>query len=215
MGSAVPCGVVFSRRVLVVALVMGSLVAGCGDDASEGVSAGPSPGSSTSTPSTSSASTTTGSSTSTTAGGPAFGTTTVSTPKGKQGLLEKVEATADGKVDRITFTFEGDVPPYRVGYVGRPIVQDGSGDEVRLDGAAVLEVHFEPASGFDLGVDEGRQVYKGPNRLDLATRTVLDVVRVGDFEAVLVWAIGVDTKAPFRIRTDEARKVIVEVEIPA
>ncbi len=183
------------------------LIGACGDETTV----------SGSSPSTTGAPTptTTAASTTTSAGGAPFGTATVSTKSGKQGLLAKVEATADGRVDRITFTFEGDVPPYRVGYVERPIVQDGSGDEVQIDGAAVLEVHFEPASGFDLSVDEGRQVYKGPNRLDLATRGVLDVVRVGDFEASLVWAIGVDTKAGFRVRTDEPRKVIVEVEVPA
>lgn len=186
--------------------------AGCGDDASDAVSSGsPSSGtSSTDGPtSTAAASTTTS-----TAGGAPFGTTTVSTPTGKQGLLVSVQAKAEGKVDRITFTFEGDVPPYRVGYVERPIVQDGSGDEIQVDGDAVLEVHFEPASGFDLS-GEGRQVYKGPNRLDLVTSAVRDVVRVGDFEASLVWALGVDTKTPFRVRTDEAKKVIVEVEVPA
>ena len=136
----------------------------------------------------------------------------MSTPPTERGLLEKVTATNDGDVDRVTFTFEGDVPGYRVGYVDRPLIEDGSGDEVTVDGTAVLGVHFEPASGFDLS-GEGRQVYEGPERLDLATTVVLDVVRVSDFEANLDWAIGVDAAdVPFRVRVD-GRSIIVEVQV--
>jgi hypothetical protein len=150
--------------------------------------------------------------TTTAAGAGGFSTTTVSTPPTDRGLLEKVTATNDGDVDRITFTFEGDVPGYRVGYVDRPIIEDGSGDEVTVDGTAVLGVHFEPASGFDLS-GEGRQVYEGPERLDLATTVVLDVVRVTDFEANLDWAVGVDAAGvPFRVRAD-GRSIIVEVQV--
>lgn len=154
-------------------------------------------------------------STSTSAGGPTggFATTTVSTPIGEAALLADVSATndPDAGVDRITFTFEGAPPGYRVGYVPRPLTEDGSGKEVTVDGAAVLEVRFEPASGFDLS-GGGRLVYKGPTRLDLATRTVLDVVRVGDFEANLTWAVGVDAEGtPFRVRAD-GRTVVLEVE---
>ena len=179
-------------------------LAACGNDQDPIVG----PGDATTTSSTSSSASTTAA-----PAGAAFSTTTVSIPPAKAGLLATVSATHDGDadVDRVTFTFEGDVPGYRVGYVERPIVQDGSGDEVTIDGAAVLAVHFEPASGFDLR-GEGRQVYQGPNRLDLATTAILDVARVGDFEANLEWAIGVDQAAtPFRVRT-EGRAVIVEVQ---
>ena len=142
-----------------------------------------------------------------------FSTSTVSTPPEKRGLLEDVTATQAGAFDRVTFEFEGDLPGYRVGFVDRPIIQDGSGEEITVDGESVLAVHFEPASGFDLS-GEGRQVYTGPTRLDLATRAVLDVVRTGDFEANLEWVLGLDTKAPFRVRTETSpNRVIVEVQV--
>ena len=149
----------------------------------------------------------------TTLAGEGFATSTVSTPPEQRGLLKAVSATQAGPVDRVTFEFEGDLPGYRVGYVDRPIVQDGSGEEITVDGESVLAVHFEPASGFDLS-GEGRQVYTGPTRLDLATRTVLDVVRTGDFEANLEWVLGLDIKAPFRVRTESSpSRVIVEVQV--
>ena len=141
-----------------------------------------------------------------------FATTVVSTPPTERGLLSDVKATTVGDVDRVTFTFQGPLPGYRVGFVERPITEDGSGDEVTVDGEAVLQVHFEPASGFDL--DAGKPVYDGPTRLDLATKTVLDVVRQSDFEANLDWVLGLDTRAPFRVRTESSpNRVIVEVPV--
>ena len=151
--------------------------------------------------------------TTTAAGAGGFATTTVSTPTTERGLLVSVSVThdEDESVDRITFTFEDALPGYRVGYVDRPIVEDGSGEEVVVDGGAVLGVHFEPASGFDLS-GEGRQVFTGPTRLDLATTAVLDVVRVSDFEANLDWAVGVDVaQTPFRVRAD-GKTIVVEVQ---
>ena len=190
----------FVRRLLPIVLLV--LVGACADDDPALVDSGAGPATTTTTAGT----TTTG------AGG--FATSTVSTPPERRGLLKTVTATQAGDVDRVTFEFEGDLPGYRVGFVDRPIIQDGSGEEITVDGEAVLSVHFEPASGFDLETPEGRQVFTGPTRLDLATRTVLDVVRTGDFEANLEWVLGLDTKAPFRVRTESSpNRVIVEVRV--
>ena len=63
---------------------------------------------------------------------------------------------------------------------------------------------MEPASGFDLGTGEGVMVYKGPKRIDgstAGTSTVREAVRAGDFEAVLSWAIGLEDKVDFKVRT--------------
>ena len=192
-----------SRVVLLVLAV--AVLAACGADQDPVVTGGET----TTTTATGSG---TDATTTTAPGAGGFATTTVSTPPTERGLLAEVTATNDGDVDRVTFTFEDEVPGYRVGYVDRPLIEDGSGDEVTVDGTAVLGVHFEPASGFDLS-GEGRQVYEGPTRLDLATTVVLDVLRVSDFEANLDWAIGVDAAdVPFRVRVD-GRSVIVEVRV--
>ncbi|MDQ3106787.1 MAG: hypothetical protein M3Q68_03175 [Actinomycetota bacterium] len=195
------------RRILLpLAAVIVLLFGACADEGSPVIA-----GDTT----TSSTPTTIGATTSTAPSTGGFATTTVSTPPLERGLLQSVAATADGGVDRVTFTFEGPLPGYRIGYIERPIIQDGSGEEITVDGAAVLGVHFEPASGFDLS-GEGRQVYAGPNRLDLATRRVLDVVRTGDFEANLEWAVGVDVAGTgFRVRTASApNRIVLEVEVP-
>jgi hypothetical protein len=139
-----------------------------------------------------------------------FATAPVDVKGSERGLLSDVKATASGGVDSVTFTFQGALPGYRVEYVDRPVVQDGSGEEVQVDGDHVLQVRFEPASGYDL--ENGHAVYTGPQRLDLATTTVKDVVRNGDFEAVLRWAVGVEGQPAFRVRTATSpSRVILEV----
>jgi hypothetical protein len=67
-----------------------------------------------------------------------------------------------------------------------------------------VSVRMEPASGFDLNTAEGVMIYKGPKRIDGAgagTAVVQELVRTGDFEAVLSWAIGLSDKVDFRVQT--------------
>ena len=130
-----------------------------------------------------------------------FGTREVSVAPAKRGLLTAVRAARQDGFDRIVFEFEDAVPGYAVRYVDRPITEDGSGNPVEVKGDAVLQVHMEPASGVDLSGEELRQTYKGANRLAPATSVVTELVRTGDFEAVLTWVIGVKGKPGFRVDT--------------
>jgi hypothetical protein len=119
-------------------------------------------------------------------------------------LLERVAIGRHEGYDRVVFQFRNAVPGYRVEYVQPPIKEDGSGNVVQVKGNAFVEVRMEPASGFDLATGEGELVYKGPRRVDGAaggTSVVREVVRTGDFEAVLTWAIGLEEKVDFRVST--------------
>jgi hypothetical protein len=77
-----------------------------------------------------------------------------------------------------------------------------------------LVVRMEPASGFDLNTGEGELVYKGPRRIEgssAGTSVVNELVRTGDFEAVLTWAIGLEEKVDFRVTTaDSPSRLIVD-----
>ena len=119
-------------------------------------------------------------------------------------LLERVAIGRHEGYDRVVFEFREGVPGYRVEYVEPPLHEDGSGAPVRVAGSAFVVVRMEPASGFDLSVPEGELVYKGPRRLsgsDAGTSVVREVVRTGDFEAVLTWAVGLSDRVDFRVRT--------------
>ena len=120
-------------------------------------------------------------------------------------LLERVAVGRHEGYDRVVFQFRGDgVPGYHVEYVAPPFAEDGSGDPITIDGKAFVAVRMEPASGFDLNTGEGELVYKGPKRIEGATAgtsVVQELVRTGDFEAVLGWVIGLEEKVDFRVTT--------------
>ena len=180
-------------RFLTVGFVLVSL-AGCGGSASS-ESAPPAAGTTTAA-----APTTTAPETDPLAGA---GTSVVVAPTTVKAsaLLERVAVGHHEGFDRVVFQFRGEgLPGYRIEYVEPPLQEDGSGDPVDVAGNAFLQVRMEPASGFDLNTGEGGLVYKGPKRLP-GTGVVKEVVRTGDFEAVLTWAVGIDAKVPFLVTT--------------
>jgi hypothetical protein len=106
--------------------------------------------------------------------------------------------------DRVVFEFRNHLPGFRVAYVEPPLHEDGSGTKVDVAGGAFVMVRMETASGFDLGKPEGELVYEGPRRIagsDRGTAIVREIVRTGDFEAVLSWAVGLENPSEFRVLT--------------
>lgn len=185
------------------ALALGAV--GCGDSESQDAAA------TTAAPSTTAPTTETG------GPDPLEGATTEPVIGKAQGteiaLLERVDIGRHEGYDRVVFEFRNVVPGYRVEYAEPPIRQDGSGEVVKVDGKAVVTVRMEPASSFDLNTGEGELTYKGPRRIKGASAgaSVIDeAVQVGDFEAVLVWAIGLSERVDYRVTTLEhpARLVV-------
>jgi hypothetical protein len=122
-------------------------------------------------------------------------------------LLERVAVGRHEGYDRVVFQFRNALPGYRVEYAEPPLHQDGSGDVVPVQGDAFLTVRMEPASGFDASSGDGTLVYTGPPRIDGAqagASVVQEVARIGDFEAVLSWAIGLSDRVDFRVSTLDA-----------
>jgi hypothetical protein len=182
------------RRLAGLTLVL--VVAGCGNsDKSANPSGGYSRPSSTPT---------------TTAGGidplEGAGTSPVAAPAAgsETALLERIAVGRHEGYDRVVFQFTNELPGYRVEYVKGPLKEDGSGNPVAVKGNATVVVRMEPASGFDLNTGEGVLVYKGPKRIDASAAgasVIQELVRTGDFEAVLSWAIGLSDKVDFKVST--------------
>ncbi|MDG4832077.1 hypothetical protein O7627_22610 [Solwaraspora sp. WMMD1047] len=115
-------------------------------------------------------------------------------------LLTDVETGLHAGYDRVTFQFGDGAPGYEVSYEDRPITEDGSGAEVSIQGDAVVVVRMRLASGRER-TGTGEPTYTGPERLRGAgTFAVTEVVRTGDFEGVLSWAVGVRGESPIRVQ---------------
>lgn len=129
-------------------------------------------------------------------------------------LLERVAVARHEGYDRVVFQFKNIRPGYRVEYVEPPLREDGSGNRVKVDGSAFVLVRMELASGFDVTTGEGELVYTGPRRIagsQAGTSVVREVVRTGDFEAVLSWAVGLDDAVDFRVLTlDGPPRLVVD-----
>jgi len=115
------------------------------------------------------------------------------------GLLTAVRVGAQPGFDRVVFEFEGAVPGYAVEYVPLPLVADPSGLPVAIQGDHAIGVRMEPAASYEASSDPLRLTYLGPTRITTSLSAVLEVVKTGDFETVLNWAIGVDSKQPFKV----------------
>jgi len=145
-----------------------------------------------------------------------FATTAVSVPSDDAlgtALLTAVRSAAQDGFDRVTFEFANHLPGYGIDYVPRPILQDGSGTETPVGGAAVLQVRMTPASGFDLS-GGGTETYVGAERFTPGTPAIVEVVRTGDFEANLTWVVGVTSQAGFKVSTlASPPRLVVDVAV--
>jgi len=133
-------------------------------------------------------------------------------------LLTDVRVGSHGCYERVTFEFkprggEADGPvAWKARYEKPPITEDGSGRTVAVKGNAFLVVTMS-ASGADLTQESAPDTYTGPTSLQAADATrIQQVRRIGDFEGVLSWVIGLDKQRPFKVTAESGpARVIVDV----
>ena len=144
-------------------------------------------------------------------------TTDVSTPPSSAppvALLDTIEIGDHPEFERVVFEFTNQVPGYHVGYATGPIIEDGSGDTLTVGGTAKIAVRMEAAAGFDLS-GAGQQTYNGSNPIVHNGAIVIELVRSGDFEAVLSWVIGVGSTQPFNVTTlTSPPRLVIDIKKP-
>lgn len=125
------------------------------------------------------------------------------------GLLRAVRVAGRDGVDRIVFEFAEAVPEYRIAYTDLPVTSDPAGEEVPLDGTAALYVSLIGSSAY-VEFGDLEPAFDVPGRLSGDTAQVTELVNLGDFENVLVWAAGVRERTGFTVSTlaDPPRLVI-------
>jgi len=119
-------------------------------------------------------------------------------------LLTDVKAGSEPCTDRVAFTFEpaDEKLGYRVEYLPAEQAQteDGSGKHLDIAGKAFLVVRLEPAATADISSENLRVTYKGPRTITpTGLKYVQQITKIGDFEAVLAWTIGLSEKRPFKV----------------
>jgi hypothetical protein len=129
---------------------------------------------------------------------------------GQTALLVDVRTGQHSGYERVVFEFANMLPGYSVQYVSKPVHADPSDSIVDVPGEEVILVRMAMASGVDATATPVHDTYTGPSRLDTGYPTVAGLAAVGDFEAVLNWAIGVMNRAPFVVTAlaDPPRLVI-------
>jgi hypothetical protein len=105
--------------------------------------------------------------------------------------------------DRVVFEFrDGAAPAYTAEYRTGPFTFGESGLPITIQGSAFIVITFPHASGVDLSQPTAPQTYTGPESIVPTGLThVREVRRLEDFEAVLVWVIGLDATRPFTVGT--------------
>ncbi|MGH9153884.1 MAG: AMIN-like domain-containing (lipo)protein [Acidimicrobiales bacterium] len=116
----------------------------------------------------------------------------------ERAYLTGVTAQAtEGGGTRVVFNFDPVVPGYTIDYVERPVTEDGSGDEVAVDGEALLAVRMENAAAARIDGEAVSRTYTGPGRVAASgtPSAVIEVVDAGDFEGVVTWVLGLRQRA--------------------
>ncbi|MER5427064.1 AMIN-like domain-containing (lipo)protein [Streptosporangium roseum] len=100
-----------------------------------------------------------------------------------------------GGFDRVVIDLKGGLPGYSVRWVPE-LVQDGSGEPIDVQGGAYLQVSMHPAGAH---TQSGSPTWTGGPIFQAALGNVRNVVKTGDFEAVVGVGIVLDHKAAFRV----------------
>jgi hypothetical protein len=130
-------------------------------------------------------------------------------------LLTKVSRVGDNCVDHVVFDFVTNgpgLPGYTITYANPPFTSDGSGAPVDVPGKAFVSVRIEPGYGYDYV--NGKPTYTGSKSIRVADGNhVQSIVETGDFEGVLNWVIGLDSKRPFSVEATATprRQLVVTI----
>ena len=123
-------------------------------------------------------------------------------------LLKKIRGASHVGYDRVVFEFDGPVPAnFDVSFVPE-IIGDPSGLPVPVIGQALLGVTFSLANGHD---EDGNVFTDAITTLGL--KNVIQVVRSGDFEALLSFGIGLAKQTQFSVFTlTNPSRVVIDIK---
>ena len=129
-------------------------------------------------------------------------------------FLTDVQLEADACADHVEFTFRDHgsaLPGYAVAYEpgSTAKIEDASGRHLEIAGTDFIVVRLMNVMTAEISGEDVTPTYTGPRRIPGdETRFVREVVKTGDFEAMVTWVIGVEGKRPFNATAGGSRLVI-------
>ena len=128
--------------------------------------------------------------------------------------LTNVTTGADECTAKVLFGFEEQAPGpgFEVSYqpADTAKIEDGSGNPIEIAGDAFLVVKLNPAMTAKIDGDQLTKTYTGPRRIP-GSSPITEVVKTGDFEGVVTWVIGLDSKRSFTTQTSDS-ELAVQIE---
>jgi len=128
--------------------------------------------------------------------------------------LESVTTGADECTAKVLFGFEEQAPGpgFEVSYqpADTAKIEDASGNPIDIEGEAFLVVKLNPAMTAKIDGDQVTKTYTGPRRL-AGSDPITEVVKTGDFEGVVTWVIGLDSKRSFTTKASDSQ-LAVEID---
>ena len=128
--------------------------------------------------------------------------------------LTTVTPGADKCTAKVVFGFEEQAPGpgFEVSYqpADTAKIEDGSGNLIEVAGNEFLVVKLNPAMTAKIDGEQVNKTYTGPRRLP-GTDPITEVVKTGDFEGVVTWVIGLDSKRSFTTNASDSA-LVVEID---
>jgi hypothetical protein len=116
--------------------------------------------------------------------------------------------------ERVVFELKGPPPGpgYNVSYQPDTTakIEDGSGNPLAIAGSQFLVVKLQPALTAQTKGEKLEMTYTGPRSITPpgGGRHVAEIVKAGDFEAVVTWVIGLNARLPFKATASETQLVV-------
>ena len=147
---------------------------------------------------------------------PVFNGTTKKTKKVNNletpAVLADVRTGKHDGFDRVVFEFKGtEMPSFYIEYIGEPITQCGSGNEVELTGKGALEVRFTPAQAH---TEDGKPtLFFSDNDQNPNYEVIKKVKSTCDFEGNVTWAVGISQANNYRVlELENPVRLAVDIE---
>jgi hypothetical protein len=121
-----------------------------------------------------------------------------------------VRAARHDGFDRVVFEFgSGAAPGYHLEYIDRPVRKCGSGAATPIAGDAWLEIRFTPANAH---TPSGAPTIANRNQT-VDVGVVKELEQTCDFEAVVVWVVGVGRPNAYRVMAlNDPMRLVVDVK---